>query len=112
MEINSILENLKELTLDFVNGKRDRNETVMELHKRINPDDIYSMADSIPQRQFITEVYVSLESLTEEGFATSPAEMKYLAECFEGKRTYSQEEVRKFTIGSFEKQSPKNARRK
>jgi hypothetical protein len=32
------------------------------------------------------------------------AEVRYLAECFEGKRTFSREEVRKFPIGDFEKE--------
>jgi hypothetical protein len=105
MDVNTILSILKELTLDFVNGKRNRQQTVEELHKQIDPDDIYKMDDN-PQKDFISEVYVSLDNLTQEGFAPSLAEIKYFAECFEGKRTFSQEEVRKFPIGSFEKDNP------
>jgi hypothetical protein len=105
VDIETILANLKELTLDFVDGQRTRIETVLELNKRIDPDEIYDMADSVPRKNFITEVFVSLNSLTEEGFATSFAEMKYFAECFEGKRTFSQEEVRNFPIGPFEKEN-------
>jgi hypothetical protein len=106
MEIPEILNNLKELTLDFVDGKRTRQTTVEELHRRINGDDIFKMDASNPQMKFIIEIYVSLDHLTEEGFATSTAEMRYLAECFEGARTFSQEEVRKFPIGDFEKDNP------
>jgi hypothetical protein len=106
MDAETILSILKELTLDFVNGKRNRSNTVIALHERINPDDIYKMADTIPQKDFITEVYVSLDNLTEEGFAPSLAEMNYFAECFEGQRTFSREEVRKFPIGSYERQNP------
>jgi hypothetical protein len=105
MDIETILANLKELTLDFVEGQRTRIETVLELNKRIDPNEIYGLDESIPQNNFITEVFVSLNSLTEEGFATSFAEMQYFAECFEGKRTFSQEEVRKFPIGPFEKEN-------
>jgi hypothetical protein len=107
MDINLVLSNLKELTLGFINGQRTRAETETELHLRINAEDIFNMEENQPQRQFITEVYVSLDHLTEEGFATSPAEMQYLAECFEENRVFSQEEVRKFPIGSFEKSNPK-----
>jgi hypothetical protein len=109
MDVNSILANLKELTLDFVNGKRNRRETVSEVQKRFDPEEIYDMADMVPEKAFITEVFVSLNSLTEEGFAPSLAEMKYFAECFEGKRVFSQEEVRNFPIGDFENQNPPSA---
>jgi hypothetical protein len=105
MDVITILSILKELTLDFVNGKRNRQQTVEELRKQIDPDDIYKMDDN-PQKDFITEVYVSLDNLTQEGFAPSLAEINYFAECFEGKRTFSQEEVRKFPIGSFENDNP------
>jgi hypothetical protein len=52
------------------------------------------------RRNFITEVYVSLDNLVTEDFAPSLAEIRYFAECFEGKRTFSREEVREFEIGS------------
>jgi hypothetical protein len=90
------------LTLDFVGGKRNRRETVHELNQRINPDEVYKMSDNIPERLFITEVFVSLNNLTEEGFATSRQEMLYLAECFEGKRVFNRDEIRQFTVGPFE----------
>ncbi len=111
MDAENILKNLKELTIDFVNGKRNRRDTVNELHKRIDSNDVYNMSDSIPMKAFITEVFVSLDSLVEEGFAPSLAEMEYFAECFEGKRTFSREEVRKFPIGSFEKQEVKQSKK-
>lgn len=104
MDIEKALADLKELTLDRAFGKRTRQATVEELYKRIDPDSVYKMKPDEPQRDFITEVFVSLEHLTEEGFATSPTEVHYLAECFEGKRTFSREEVRKFPIGDFEKE--------
>jgi hypothetical protein len=90
------------LTLDFVGGKRNRREMVHELNQRINPDEVYKMPDNIPERLFITEVFVSLNYLTEEGFATSRQEMVYLAECFEGKRVFNRDEIRRFTVGPFE----------
>jgi hypothetical protein len=101
MDVESILANLKELTSSFVKGERNRRQTVRELHARINPDDIFDMPDSEPQKEFITEVYVSLDNLATEDFAPSIEEMQYFAECFEGKRTFSQEEVRQFTVGPF-----------
>jgi len=107
MDIETILNNLKELTLDLVAAKRNRQETVDELRRRINPDDVYNLPASEPQKNFITEVYVSLDNLVTEDFAPSLAEIRYLAECFEGKRTFSREEVREFEIGSFEKQNPR-----
>ncbi len=106
MDVDSIYSTLKDLTIDLVHGQRNRQQTVNALHERINPSDIYNMDNSHPQRDFITEVFVSLDNLTEEGFAPSLAEMRYFAECFEGKRTFSQQEVRKFPIGSYEKQNP------
>jgi hypothetical protein len=104
MDTVTILADLKELTLALVEGKRTRQDTVEELYKRIDPDSVYKMKPDEPQADFITEVCVSLEHLTEEGFATSPAEIQYFAECFEGKRIFSREEVRKFPIGDFEKE--------
>jgi hypothetical protein len=112
MDIDSILAILKELTLDFVNGKGNREETVKELRRRIKPEAIYKMPENVPDKEFIREVYVSLDNLTEEGFAPSVAEIKYFAECFEGQRQFSQEEVRKFPIGSFEKEHPRIKRAK
>lgn len=102
MDTNSVISELKGLTLDFVNGKRNRKDTVKELHDRIDPNEIYNMPENVPERLFITEVFVSLNNLTEEGFATSKEEMIYLAECFEGKREFKPEEIRLFTIGQFE----------
>ncbi len=102
MEINNILSILEELTFDFINGKRNRIQTVRELRTRIDPDDIYEMPDSITQKGFITEIYVSLDNLTTEGFTPSLEEIKYFAECFEGQRVFSREEVRQFTIGHFD----------
>jgi hypothetical protein len=107
METEKILDIIKELTLDFVNGKRNRDNTVQELRRRINPTDIYRMPETVAYRTLITEVYVSLDNLIEEGFAPSVAEIKYLAECLEGKRGFSQAEVREFPIGAFEKEHPK-----
>lgn len=101
MDTESILKILKELTLDFVNGEKNRKQTVRALRERIDPDDVYNMPDSEPQKDFITEVYVSLDNLTNEEFAPSPEEMRYFAECFEGKRTFSREEVREFTVGPY-----------
>jgi hypothetical protein len=106
IDIDSIVAILQELTLDFVSGKRNRPATVSELHARIDPDDIYKMPDSVPQKAFITEVYVSLDNLVNEDFAPSFEEMQYFMECFEGKRIFSQEEVRNFTVGPFEKENP------
>jgi hypothetical protein len=111
MNIDDILAILKALTLDFVIGTRSRKETVEELHKRIDPAEIYDMPDSVQQKAFITEVFVSLDNLITADFAPSFAEMKYFAECFEGKRSFSREEVRRFPIGSFENQeAPKGNR--
>jgi hypothetical protein len=106
MDVNTILANLKELTLDFVNGKRNRQDTLIELNQRLDPEEIYKMGDNVPEKAFITEVFVSLNSLTEESFAPSLAEMQYFAECFEGKRVFSREEVRNFPIGDYENQNP------
>jgi hypothetical protein len=102
LDTNTIISELRELTSDFVKGKRNRQETVDELNRRINPTEIYDMPDTIPERLFITEVFVSLNSLAEEGFATSRQEMEYIAECFEGKRTFEIEEIRRFTVGPYE----------
>jgi len=110
MDIASVQAALKELTLDMVNGKRNRQETVEELYKRVQPDEIYKLDESVPERDFIIDVTVSLEHLTEEGFAPSMAEIRYFAECFEGKRVFSREEVRRFPIGAYEKQQPRKKR--
>jgi hypothetical protein len=112
MDKETILATLKELTLDLAQGRKTRQATVEELYKRIDPETIYSMKPDEPQADFITELFVSLEHLTEEGFATSPAEIRYFAECFEGKLTFSRDEVRKFAIGDFEKEEIGRRRRK
>lgn len=104
METKTILAELKALTLALADGERTRQATVEELYKRIDPDSVYKMKKDEPQMDFITEVFVSLEHLTDEGFATSSAEIQYFAECFEGKRTFSRAEVREFPIGDFEKE--------
>src|ERR1035437_4726133 len=106
MDVNNILANLKELTLDFVNGKRNRQDTLIELNQRLDPEEIYKMGDNVPEKAFITEAFVSLNSLTDEGFAPSLAEMQYFAGCFQGQRVFSREEVRNFPIGDYENQNP------
>ena len=106
MDTNQILEILKELTLDFVNNKRGRQETVRLLHEKIDENEVYQMDQKESQRDFITEVFVSLDNLTNTEFAPSLEEMKYFAECFEGKRVFYQPEVRKFEVGSFKDDSP------
>jgi hypothetical protein len=106
MDTAKILADLKELTLALASGKASRQTTVEELGKRIDPDSIYKMKPDDPQADFITEVFVSLEHLTEEGFAPSATEIRYFAECFEGKRTFCREDVRMFPIGDFENNAP------
>ena len=106
MDKETILANLKELTLALAAGESTRRATVDELYKRIDSDSVFKMKPDEPQADIIVEAFVSLEHLTEEGFATSAAEIKYFAECFEGKRTFSREEIRKFTIGAFESDDP------
>jgi hypothetical protein len=98
LDIASILENLKELTLDLAAGKRKRAETVTELHRRIEANLVYDMDEKEPQREFITQVYVSLDNLTDEDFPPTQAEMQYFTECFEGKRVFSLAEVRQFEL--------------
>ncbi len=112
MDSTTILADLKDLTLTLASGKRTRKETVEELYKRVDPEVIFEMKPDQAQADFIIEVFVSLEHLTDEGFATSPAEIRYFAECFEGKRNFSREEVRKFPIGDFEKENPGGNRKK
>jgi hypothetical protein len=101
MDATSILADLKELTLALATGKKTRQATVHELYKRIDPDSIYKMKVDEPQADFISEVFISLEHLTEEGFAPSSAEIQYFAECFKGERAFRREEVRNFPIGDF-----------
>jgi hypothetical protein len=100
LDTTEILEILKELTLDLVAGKRQRAETVIELHRRINANLVYDMDEKEPQRELITQVYVSLENLIAEDFTPSPAEIKYFAECFEGTRDFKLSEVREFEVVS------------
>jgi hypothetical protein len=110
MDKEGMLADLKELTLALAKGQKTRQATVEDLYKRIDADSVYNLKPDEPQADFITELFVSLEHLTEEGFATSPAEIQYFAECFEGKRTFSREEVRQFPIGDYQKEH--NSRRK
>ena len=101
-KISAIHATLKELTLDFVNCKRNRKETVRELKKRIDANFVYRLQGN----DLIFEAFVSLEHLTEKGFATSFEEMKYLAECFEGKREFNRVEARQFIVGPFQDENP------
>jgi hypothetical protein len=112
LDITGILEILKELTLDLVSGKRNRAITVTELHRRIEANLIYDLDEKEAQRDFVTQVYVSLDNLITEDFPPSPAEMKYFAECFEGKREFKLAEVREFEIVSSEIEVPPNQTRR
>jgi len=91
VEKREILQNLKELTLDFFEGRRTREETVHELYKRMSyPEDFDEAAD---KDEFIQRVYWDLRHLThEKPFETKIEEIQYFMECFEGKRTYSIED--------------------
>ena len=102
MDTETIISILKGLTLDFVNRLKNRKQTVAELLQRIDSKEIFDMPESVPEKEFITQVYVSLSALREEGCATSREEMEYYAEVFEGKRQFVQEEVRRFNVGPFE----------
>jgi hypothetical protein len=104
MDIHGIQQALKQLTLNLAAGKKSRLDTVIELHQRIEADDVYSLTESEPQREFISQAFVSLDNLVTEGFATSPTEIQYLAQCFRGEREFSLEEVRTFEVGDFEKE--------
>ena len=112
MDIAGILANLKELTLDLAAGKRNRADTVTELHRRIEADLVYDMDATEAQRDFITQVYVSLDNLITDDFPPSEAEMKYFAECFEGQREFKLAEVREFElVPTLEDAAPLKARR-
>lgn len=101
-KIAAIHASLKEFTLDFVNCKRNRKETVRELKKTVDANFVYGLQGY----DLIFEAFVSLEHLTEKGFATSLEEMKYLAECFEGKREFNRVEARQFIVGPFQDENP------
>jgi hypothetical protein len=101
-KVSAIHATLKELTLDFVNCKRNRKDTVRELRKRIDAGVIYRLEGN----DLIFEAFVSLDHLTEKGFATSFEEIKYLAECFEGTRQFAREEARQFIVGPFQDENP------
>jgi hypothetical protein len=98
MKPSEILENLKDLTLDYSAGKRKTAETVMELHRRIEDNLVYEMDANEPLRDFITQVYVSLDNLLNPDFPPSTAELNYFSECFNGKREFILAEVREFEI--------------
>ena len=104
MDIAKTLEDLKELTLQLAEGKISRLDTVIELHKRINAEEVYNLSEGEALREFIFQAFVSLDNLVTEGFATSPAEIQYYADCFSGKREFSLEEVRTFEVGDYEKE--------
>jgi hypothetical protein len=101
-KIPAIYETLKQLTLDFVNCKRNRRQTVADLRQKVDANFVYGLKD----QDFISDVFASLDHLTEKGFATSSDEMKYMAECFEGKREFSRTEARRFIVGPFQDQNP------
>lgn len=101
-KIPAIYATLKELTLDFVNCRRNRRATVYELRQRLDANEIYKLKG----QDFIMEAFTSLDNLTQKGFATSFEEMKYLAECFEGTREFKREEARQFIVGPFQDQNP------
>jgi hypothetical protein len=102
MDIAATLQVLKELTLNLAAGKKSRLATVVELHQSLNPEEVYSLTESEPQREFISQAFVSLDNLVTEGFATSPAEIQYLAQCFRGERIFSLTEIRTFEVGDYE----------
>jgi hypothetical protein len=112
LNASEILENLKELTLDLAAGKRNRVDTVAELHRRIEANLVYDMNEKESQREFITQVFVSLDNLLDPDFPPSPAEMNYFAECFEGRREFKLEEVRQFELVSMETVKPEKKEHK
>ena len=112
MNASEILETLKELTLDLAAGKRNQVDTIAELHRRIDANLVYDMDEKEPQREFIFQVFVSLDNLLDPGFPPSPAEMNYFAECFEGKREFKLEEVRQFELVSMEASETEKEERK
>lgn len=112
MNASEILETLKELTLDLAAGERNQADTVSELHSRIEANLVYDMDEKEPQRELITQVFVSLDNLLDPGFPPSTAEMKYFAECFEGRREFKLEEVRQFELVSMEANETEKKERK
>ncbi len=98
MDTAGIWENLRVLTLDYVSGQKKAHEIVPELHRSIESALVYEMDEKEPRREFITQVYVSLDNLLNPDFPPSAEEMRYFAECFEGKREFKLAEVREFEI--------------
>jgi hypothetical protein len=101
-KVAKIQETLKQLTLDFVNCKRNRKETVRDLKQSVDANFVYRLQGY----DLIFEAFVSLEHLTEKGFATSFEEMQYLAECFEEKREFNRVDARQFIVGPFQDENP------
>lgn len=101
-KITAVYTVLKELTLDFINCRRNRKETVSELRNRIDAGFIYGLKGC----DLVVEAFISLDHLNEKGFATSLAEMEYLAECFEDKRTFDRSTARQFLVGNFQDEKP------
>jgi hypothetical protein len=106
-----IYANLKELTLDLMAGKRSRAATVEELHRRIEANLVYDMDPAEPNRELISQVFVSLDNLIAEDFPPAEAEIRYFGECFNGQRQFNLNEVRELTVESkVEDEKPEKVR--
>jgi hypothetical protein len=110
MEIAEILKELKVLTLDYIADKRSAPATILELHRRIPESLVYDMDEKEAQREFITQVFVSLDNLLNDEFPPSSAELQYFAECFAGTRQFNLSEVREFKI-EFKEEKPQTQKR-
>jgi hypothetical protein len=111
MEISEILKELKTLTLDYFADKRSAPATILELHRRIPESLVYDMDEKEPQREFINQVFVSLDNLLNDEFPPSRAELQYFADCFAGTRQFSLGEVREFKIESKKEENPQTQQR-
>lgn len=96
-DIKNILANLIN---DFLNNKIDRQQTVYQLIKKLDPEEIYKMDGDL----FITDCYFAIKHLTEENYETPAAEMQFFAECFNGLREYSSEDKTRYLKNILDKE--------
>jgi hypothetical protein len=89
MDRQDIVKTFTTLINAYLDGV-DKALIIDDLINRIDPGELYEIDDLE-----ITDCYFAIKHLTEDKYETTPKELKYFLECFNGERKYNLEEKNK-----------------
>ena len=95
MKTDQVLDYYKTIINSYLKNEKTRREVAREITYDLDMEKIFDFKD-----EFISDCYVALKHMTEEGFETLDSEIIYYKDCLEGKRKFLREDRDEYLVKS------------